>query len=161
MSAVIQTGEDGIRPMTLQDLDGVMAIENQIYPYPWTRGIFSDCIRVGYQCHVYQQNNEIVSYCVLSIGAGEAHVLTVCVREDYQCQGVGHMMMSHMVKLAQITGAESILLEVRPSNEKAIRLYQRLGFIEVGVRPDYYPADDEREDALIMARQLRFELAKE
>jgi len=157
MSAVIQTGEDGIRSMTPEDLAGVMAIETAIYPYPWTEGIFDDCIRVGYPCHVYQQKGEIVSYSVLSVGAGEAHILTVCVREDYQCQGVGSMMMEHMMKLAQIGRAESMLLEVRPSNEKAIRLYQRLGFIEVGIRPDYYPAAGGREDALIMARQLRFE----
>lgn len=154
MSAVIKTGTDGIRPMTPMDLDAVMAIETAIYPFPWTRGIFSDCMRVGYQCHVFQQYNEVVAYSVLSIAAAEAHVLTVCVRPDIQRQGLGRLMMENMLELAKQGGVETILLEVRPSNTGAIRLYHDLQFNEVGVRPDYYPAEDGREDALIMARSL-------
>ncbi len=154
MSAVINMSPDRIRHMTPDDLDAVMEIETAIYDYPWTRGIFQDCMRVGYQCRVYQQDHEIKAYSVLSLGAAEAHVLTLCVRPDSQQQGLGRMMMEHMIELAGQAGAETILLEVRPSNTHAIRLYQQLGFNEVGSRPDYYPAAEGREDALIMARSL-------
>ncbi len=154
MSAVINLSPDKIRNMAESDLDAVMAIETAIYDYPWTRGIFQDCMRVGYYCHVYQQNHDIKAYSVLSVGAAEAHVLTLCVRPDSQKQGLGRMMMEYMIELASQAGAETILLEVRPSNEHAIRLYHQLGFNEVGFRPDYYPSAAGREDALIMARSL-------
>lgn len=154
MNAVIRVSPDRIRAMSPEDLDAVMEIETAIYDYPWTRGIFLDCMRVGYQCHVYQQQDEIKAYSVLSIGAAEAHVLTLCVRPNSQNQGLGRIMMEHMIDLASQGGAEAILLEVRPSNSHAIHLYQQLGFNEVGSRPDYYPTPGGREDALIMARSL-------
>jgi ribosomal-protein-alanine N-acetyltransferase len=154
MSAVIEMSLGRIRNMTEADLDEVMAIETDIYDYPWTRGIFQDCMRVGYQCHVLEQDDGIKAYSVLSVGVAEAHVLTLCVRPDSQRQGLGRMMMEHMLELASQGGAETILLEVRPSNESAIRLYHQLQFNEVGLRPDYYPSADGREDALIMARSL-------
>ena len=154
MSAVMNMSPDSIRAMSPEDLDVVMAIETAIYDYPWTRGIFLDCMRVGYQCHVYQQDHDIKAYSVLSIGVAEAHVLTLCVRPDSQQQGLGRMMMEHMIELASQAGAETILLEVRPSNIHAIHLYHQLGFNEVGSRPDYYPAPGGRENALIMARSL-------
>ena len=154
MSAVIKMSPGRIRNMTAADLDEVMAIETDIYDYPWTRGIFQDCMRVGYQCHVFQQDDGIRAYSVLSVGLAEAHVLTLCVRPDSQRQGLGRMMMEHMLELANQAGTETMLLEVRPSNQSAIRLYHQLQFNEVGLRPDYYPSADGREDALIMARSL-------
>ena len=154
MSAVFEMSLGQIRNMTEADLDEVMAIETDIYDYPWTRGIFQDCMRVGYLCHVLEQDDGIKAYSVLSIGVAEAHVLTLCVRPDSQRQGIGRMMMEHMLELAYQAGAETMLLEVRPSNTSAIRLYHQLQFNEVGTRPDYYPAAEGREDALIMARSL-------
>ena len=154
MSAVIEMSLGQIRNMTEADLDEVMAIETDIYDYPWTRGIFQDCMRVGYLCHVLEQDDGIKAYSVLSIGVAEAHVLTLCVRPDSQRQGLGRMMMEHMLELASQAGVETMLLEVRPSNAAAIQLYHQLQFNEVGTRPDYYPSAEGREDALIMARSL-------
>jgi ribosomal-protein-alanine N-acetyltransferase len=154
MSAVINTGYTGIRTMQQSDLDAVMAIETAIYPFPWTRGIFSDCIRVGYRCHVYQDADEVLAYSVFSVAAAEAHILTVCVHPDWRRQGLGRKMMEYMLEQAEQAGAEVILLEVRPSNTAAIQLYRDMQFNEVGIRPDYYPAVDGREDALIMARSM-------
>lgn len=154
MSAVIEMSLGRIRNMAEADLDEVMAIETDIYDYPWTRGIFQDCMRVGYLCHVLEQDDEVKAYSVLSVGVAEAHVLTLCVRPDSQRQGLGRMMMEYMLELASQGGAETILLEVRPSNASAIHLYHQLQFNEVGLRPDYYPSADGREDALIMARSL-------
>lgn len=154
MSAVIKSGHDGIRPMQQSDLDAIMAIETAIYSFPWTRGIFSDCMRVGYRCHVYQKGGELLAYSVLSVAADEAHILTVCVHPDWRRQGLGRQMMEHMLEQAEQAHAEVILLEVRPSNTAAIRLYRSMHFNEVGLRPDYYPTETGREDALIMARSL-------
>ncbi|MCG6885853.1 MAG: GNAT family N-acetyltransferase, partial [Proteobacteria bacterium] len=116
MSAVINTGYTGIRTMQQSDLDAVMAIETAIYPFPWTRGIFSDCIRVGYRCHVYQDADEVLAYSVFSVAAAEAHILTVCVHPDWRRQGLGRKMMEYMLEQAEQAGVEVILLEVRPSN---------------------------------------------
>ncbi len=144
----------GVRAMTVDDLDAVMAIETAIYDYPWTRGIFRDCLRVGYDCQVDEEDCRLLAYSVLSVAVHEAHVLTVCVHPERQGQGLGRMMMNMMMHKARRAGAETMLLEVRPSNVRAIGLYHSLGFNEVGLRPDYYPAPGGREDALIMARSL-------
>lgn len=145
---------DGLRPMTVADLDAVMEIEKDAYPYPWTLGIFRDCLHVGYCCWVYTQAEEILAYGVMSIAAGESHLLNLCVRGSARRSGLGTTMLRHLVQLAGRHGADVVLLEVRPSNVAAVDLYRNLGFNEVGIRKNYYPADDGREDALVMARQL-------
>jgi len=154
MSAVFETQADGLRGMTVEDLDAVIQIEEAVYPFPWTRGIFHDCIRVGYQCDVYQKNGEILAYSVLSIAAGEAHLLTLCVAPEHQNMGFGRMMLQNTIDEALFSNVQTVLLEVRPSNLQAIHLYQLMDFTEVGIRPDYYPDENGREDALIMAREL-------
>ena len=154
MSAVIKHTDDGIRPMLEGDLDEVVAIEQSIYQFPWTRGIFHDCLHVGYASWVLQVDGEIVAYAILSIAAEEAHVLTLCVKPAVQRQGYGRSLMQHMLDTAQERHANAVYLEVRPSNQGAITLYQKMGFNEVGIRPDYYPAENGREDAMIMACNL-------
>lgn len=160
MSAVIDSNK-GFFPMRLSDVDEVMEIEHTLYDYPWTKAILSDCIQVGYSCWVYKQNYEIQAYCVLSSGAGEAHILTLCVKKEYQGQGFGKMLLQHLIDLATDHKSEVIILEVRPSNVSAVHLYHKFGFNEVGTRKGYYPATDGREDALIMALDLTlFEIFK-
>jgi len=140
--------------MTAADLDAVMEIEAQAYPFPWTLGIFRDCLHVGYCCWVYSQGEDILAYGVMSIAAGESHLLNLCVRADARRTGLGTTMLRHLVNLARKHGADVALLEVRPSNVAAVDLYRSVGFNEVGIRKNYYPADKGREDALVMARQL-------
>ena len=153
MSAVIDS-ENGFCPMRMCDIDEVMGIEASLYDFPWTKSIFADCIQVGYSCWTYKKDYQIQAYCVLSAGAGEAHILTLCVRKDCQGQGIGKMLLQHLIDLAIDHKAEVLLLEVRPSNVTAVHLYQKYGFNEVGTRKDYYPAKQGREDALIMALDL-------
>ena len=141
----------GIRPMTEDDLEKVIAIEEQTYQFPWTPGIFRDCLHVGYCCWVYESDDDVEVYGVMSIGAGEAHILTIVVREESRGQGLGKLMLGHLLEIAEHHKVTTVLLEVRPSNKVAIQLYRNSGFNEVGLRPNYYPADDGREDALIMA----------
>lgn len=154
MSAVIDNNQDGFHPMRMSDVEEVMEIELSLYDFPWTKSILSDCIQVGYSCWVYKQNYEIQAYCVLSSGAGEAHILTLCVRKEYQGQGLGQLLLQHLIDVAKDHRAEVLLLEVRPSNQNAVHLYHKFGFNEVGTRPGYYPAKEGREDALIMALDL-------
>jgi len=137
--------------MREEDLEAIMSIEQDTYRFPWTRGIFHDCLHVGYSCWVYESEAGIEAYGVMSMGAGEAHILTIVVYTFSRGKGLGKIMMEHLLHLAKSRQAHTVLLEVRPSNKVAIRLYHNLGFNEVGIRPNYYPADQGREDALIMA----------
>jgi len=151
MSAVIDNNENGFCVMRVSDLDEVMEIENSLYNFPWSKTIFQDCVQVGYSCWTFKQNYQIQAYGVLSAAAGEAHILTLCVRKESQGQGLGKLLLEHFIDLSKDHKADVLLLEVRPSNTIAVNLYQKFGFNEVGIRRDYYPAKDGREDALIMA----------
>jgi len=157
MSAVLQDPALRLRPMRAADIENVMIIEESVYAFPWTYGIFHDCLRVGYCCWVLLMDEDIAAYAVLSTGAGESHLLNICVAPANQNQGLGRQLVEHMLDLAKRHGAKTCLLEVRPSNHVAVELYQKMDFVEVGTRPGYYPAHDGREDALILARELTFE----
>lgn len=150
--------EDGadvcIRTMTYADLKQVMEVELRAYPHPWTIGIFRDCIRVGYNCWVAVLNDQIIGYGIVMLAAGEAHVLNLCVSPDYQRRGVGRELLQHLSRRAQLSDIDMILLEVRRSNQAAIDLYHNEGFHELGVRNNYYPDGQGREDAIILARYL-------
>lgn len=140
--------------MTPHDFPAVLRLERQGHPYPWTEQIFRDCMRAGYACRVLLQGGEIVAYGVMSSGAGEAHILNLCVDQDWQGQGMGQRLLEYFIAQARAGSSETMFLEVRLSNARARRLYQRLGFNEVGLRRNYYPAPDGREDALILALAL-------
>ena len=137
--------------MTNADVPAVIAIEKQAYKYPWTEGIFRDCLRVGYHCRLLEQGGEIQAYGIISIAAGESHILNICVRPDLRRKGLGQRMLNYLMDEARRSGAKTMLLEVRVSNTAAIHMYQQAGFNELGHRPNYYPARDGREDALLMA----------
>jgi len=142
------------RAMTLQDIDEIMKIETIIYPYPWTEGIFKDCVRVGYLCFVSEQGDHIIAYGALSFGAGESHILNISVAKPFQKKGYGKQLLNHMMQQAKSKDAEMVLLEVRGSNKNAIGLYESQGFNEIGVRKGYYPAPNGKEDAIMFAKQL-------
>ena len=143
-----------LRPMYEEDLDAVMEVELRAYPFPWTRGIFQDCLRADYPGRVLTQEGGIVGYGMLSLAADEAHVLNVCVDPLCQSRGHGRRLLRELVRVARQRGAQRVFLEVRPSNLSAIALYHSEGFNEIGRRPRYYPADNGREDALVMAMEL-------
>lgn len=143
-----------LRPMREDDLDEVMQVELRAYPFPWTIGIFRDCLRAGYHALVLQQDARILGYGVLSLAADEAHVLNVCVDPGSQGQGYGRRLLRALVQAARGRAAQRVFLEVRPSNPHAIALYHDEGFNEIGRRPRYYPAHEGREDAIVMAREL-------
>ena len=143
-----------LRPMREEDLAAVHMIESRAYEFPWTVGIFRDCLRADYPAWVLHSGERIHGYFLMTIAAGEAHVLNVCVAPEAQGHGLGRRLLHAVLQIARGRGAARIFLEVRPSNAPAIALYHREGFNEIGRRPRYYPAKDGREDALVMAMEL-------
>jgi ribosomal-protein-alanine N-acetyltransferase len=154
VSAVTRPGPVSLRALRESDLNAVMAIELRGYPFPWTRGIFIDCLRAGYPGLAMERDGLLVGYGVLSIAADEAHVLNICIDPLAQSRGLGRQLLRAMVQLAADRGAQRVFLEVRPSNTPALALYHSEGFNEIGRRPRYYPAAQGREDAVVMAIEL-------
>ncbi|WP_456377138.1 ribosomal protein S18-alanine N-acetyltransferase [Thiolapillus sp.] len=140
--------------MTEADLKDVMLIEEQIYPHPWSRKIFRDCLRTGYECRVYEAAEDILAYSVMSAAAGEAHLLNLGVHPQQQGKGLGRLVLQQVMQHAREKSADTLFLEVRISNHIARRLYEAEGFNEIGQRFGYYPAENGREDALVFARSL-------
>jgi len=144
-----------IRTMLESDVPAVIVIERASYQFPWSEGIFRDCLRVGYICRAVVLENELIGYGVMSAGAGEAHILNLCVRESFRCCGIGRSLLEHLLRRAAAAGMSEAYLEVRPSNSVALRLYQGLGFEQIGVRRGYYQAVGGREDAAVLKLPLR------
>jgi ribosomal-protein-alanine N-acetyltransferase len=143
-----------VRSMTTDDLAAVHEIEVASYPFPWSAGIFRDCVRAGYLCFVVECDERMAGYAILSLAADEAHVLNICIHPSYRCRGLGRRLMRFIFAEALRRGASELFLEVRPSNLSAIRLYQSLGLQQVGLRRGYYQAASGREDALVLRIDL-------
>jgi ribosomal-protein-alanine N-acetyltransferase len=151
MSAVRRPDEPIVRPLLSADLNQVMRIEIDVYPFPWTRGNFEDALRAGYTAWATMHGpGSMIAYAVAMLAVDEAHLLNLSVARPFQRQGYGWRMLEWIAQCTRDYGARSLLLEVRPSNEPALRLYQRYGFERIGVRPGYYPAVGGREDAVVM-----------
>jgi ribosomal-protein-alanine N-acetyltransferase len=153
MSAVLKA-QYQFRPMQMDDLEFIMAIEPQIYPYPWTRGNFSDSLSSGYSAWVLMLNEQIIGYSLMMLVLDEAHLLNLSVAKSFQKQGLGRTLLEHMVSIAKNNQMANMFLEVRPSNISAIALYENMGFNEMAVRRGYYPAANGREDAVLMGLAL-------
>lgn len=145
-----------LRPMSEAHLPQVVDIERRAYPFPWTEGIFRDCLKVGYSSWVVASpSGEVLAYALMSMAVGEAHVLNLCVEPAYHQQGLGKFLLAHLQRLARGAGMELMLLEVRKSNAAALALYLGVGFRKLGVRKGYYPAHEGSEDALLLGYCLR------
>lgn len=143
-----------IAPMTEADLDAVGALEADVAVFPWTRGHFADCLKAGYSGWVLTIDQVIAGYAVLMMALDEGHLLNIGVAADQQRRGLGARLLEHVMARTRESGGVSLLLEVRPSNERALGLYRRYGFGEIGRRKGYYPAHLGREDALVLRRAL-------
>ena len=141
--------------MARRDIPLIHGIERQSYEFPWELETFRSCYRVGYHCWILERAKEVIGYGILTIGAGESHVLNLCVAPNHQGRGYGRLLLSKLIDEAAVANVECVFLEVRPSNPQAIQLYQSMGFNEIGLRRNYYPARNGREDALVMALALR------
>ena len=143
-----------LRAMNDADVPTVVALEAAAYPFPWSEGIFRDCLRVGYLCRVVQVGAEVCGYGIMSMGAGEAHILNLCVRADLRSRGIGRRVLDYLLERARRAGMLEAFLDVRPTNVAAIRLYQAAGFEQVGIRRGYYQAVGGREDAAVLKLEL-------
>ncbi|QAU36047.1 ribosomal-protein-alanine N-acetyltransferase [Janthinobacterium sp. 17J80-10] len=134
------------------DLEQVLSIENIVYPYPWTRGNFLDSLASGYLSWVAREPTfRLAGYFLAMQVVDEMHLLNISVRADLQGHGLGRMLLDRVSTLARANGMTSILLEVRPSNLRALSVYERYGFVRIGLRRGYYPAaGNTREDAIVM-----------
>lgn len=140
--------------MQSADLPSVLQNERRGYTHPWSEGIFRDCLNNGHECWLLEHSGKVVGHGILSVAAGESHLLNVCVHPDCQGNGFGRLLVEHLLERARDCEASTIFLEVRPSNLVAYRLYEKLGFNEVGIREGYYPAYTGREDAIVLAKEL-------
>ena len=143
-----------IRFMKHEDLAHVSDIERRSYDFPWSHGVFRDCLLAGYQCIVLDRNEEVAGYGILSVAAGEAHILNLCVEPKYRSHGYGERLLDEILFRARSSSVREIFLEVRPTNEHALALYKKKDFYQVANRPAYYQAQGGREDAAVLAKKL-------
>jgi len=144
-----------IRPMLESDLDQVMENENAAYEFPWTRGIFENNLKRHYAIvAVDNDTQQPLGHALLSVVLDESHVLNIAVAPQGQRRGIGRLMLEDILEHARDNNCLEAFLEVRESNRPAFTLYHSLGFNEIGVRKNYYPAKDGREDAILLACAL-------
>ena len=150
----IPEAEVRLRPMRYEDLPHVSDIERRSYDFPWSHGVFRDCLLAGYQCIALERDDDLVGYGILSVAAGEAHILNLCVDPKYRSLGYGELLLDEMLFRARASSVREIFLEVRPSNANALKLYKKKGFYQVANRPEYYQSHEGREDAAVLAKKL-------
>lgn len=149
----------GLRSLTVADLDAVMAIEVQVYSFPWSRGNFIDALSAGYlMLGRFDATGHLQAYMVAMAGFEEWHLLNLSVAPDHQGQGLALGLLRQLIAHARATASPCLWLEVRPSNARARAVYARFGFEQIGLRRGYYPdAGGQREDALVLRRLLNLE----
>lgn len=143
-------------PMQADDLMQIEAIERQVYEHPWSLGNFKDSLSSGYQCWLVRDAlGTLAGYYLLMLAPDEGHLLNVTVFTTFQSQGLGRQLLEHAIGTSRDHGASAVLLEVRPSNQRAIAIYQHVGFKQIGIRKRYYPAlAQQREDAIVMRLEV-------
>lgn len=154
MNAVLKPLEPSFRPMRIEDVDAIMQIEPEIYPHPWTRGNFTDSLQSGYSGWVLEIDGQLAGYAMMMLVLDEAHLLNLSVAKPFQGRGLGRALLAHLAEHARRHGAQTMFLEVRPSNVVALALYESVGFNEFSVRRGYYPTENGREDAILMGLAL-------
>ena len=146
-----------LRTMIHDDLPLVSDIERRSYDFPWSHGVFRDCLLAGYICIVLERGEEITGYGILSIAAGEAHILNLCVDPVFRALGYGTRILTEILERARTAEVKEVFLEVRPSNARALSLYRKQGFRKIADRSAYYQSSEGREDADVLAKTLKTE----
>ncbi|HKY90112.1 MAG TPA: ribosomal protein S18-alanine N-acetyltransferase [Nevskiaceae bacterium] len=144
-----------LAPMHEMHLAQVMDIENRAYAFPWTEGIFRDCLKAGYSAWVVtDRGGAMLAYALMTMAVGECHILNVAVDPTRRRQGLARFLLAHLLHVARAGHNTVALLEVRRSNKAALKLYQAFGFRTIGTRRNYYPGHEQREDAFVLALDL-------
>ena len=142
------------RRMRSADLAEIARLEKSLYEFPWSLGNFRDSVTAGYDCWVVAHGEIVIGYAILMVALDEAHLLNFAIAPEWQNQGIGRAFLTHMIEVAREAGAQIVYLEVRPSNTSARHLYRKMGFQQIAIRPEYYPARSGREDALFLGLTL-------
>ena len=142
------------RRMRMADLSEVANLEKSLYAFPWSLGNFRDSVTAGYDCWTVTHGETVIGYAVLMVALDEAHLLNFAIAAEWQNQGIGRGFLKHMIDVAKQAGCQIVYLEVRPSNVAARHLYKSIGFQQIAIRPEYYPAVAGREDALFLGLAL-------
>lgn len=140
--------------MLAADLNGVQLVEQAAYNYPWSRAVFRDCLLAGYYSLVLDAGGKVSGYAIMSIAAAEAHILNLCVHPALRRLGYGRRLLNALLFKAEDSSVKQVFLEVRPSNQSALKLYLSAGFEEIGIRPAYYQARQGRENAVVLSLTL-------
>ncbi len=147
--------------MTESDIDAVYAIEKDVHIAPWSRDILRDCVRVGYDCRVFESNVDdkpvIAGYIICRNTNNCSHILNFCIAKSFQSQGYGRKFLQNILNsLRQLSHIEFIVLEVRPSNKIALGLYHSVGFEQSEIKRAYYTDNNNVEDAILLKKMLHF-----
>jgi ribosomal-protein-alanine N-acetyltransferase len=140
--------------MRAADLAEVAQLEKSLYAFPWSLGNFRDSVNAGYDCWIVTHGERVIGYAILMIALDEAHLLNIAIAPEWQNQGIGRAFLRHMIAVAKSAACQIVYLEVRPSNTGARHLYRAMGFQQIAIRPEYYPAVTGREDALFLGLAL-------
>ncbi|RYY01820.1 MAG: ribosomal-protein-alanine N-acetyltransferase [Gammaproteobacteria bacterium] len=145
--------ELSLRLLVPEDVSQVMELERSAHSHPWRQSSFEDCLKGRQKCWLAEHNQKLVGYVVITHAGGDAELLNIAVSPKFQRKGIGSSLLQHAISC--VAGhADMLFLEVRISNRKAIELYSKEGFFELGNRKNYYPTHNGHEDALLMANQL-------
>jgi len=155
MITPIREAPSRIRTMVRDDLALVSDIERRSYEFPWSHGVFRDCLLAGYSCIVIERGGVVAGYSILTMAAGEAHILNLCIEPNFRQLGYAERLLEEVLARARCADVSEIFLEVRPSNNAALALYRKKGFRQIAYRPAYYQARDGREDAAVLTKVLR------
>ena len=157
-------------PMQPSDMAEVMSLESISHRHPWTQGNFLDSLTAGHWAYCIRPESSaplpstelpfLWGYCILYPAVDELHLLNITIDTKLRRQGIGTRVMQAIEGIALQQGMSRIILEVRPSNIPAIKLYEQIGFTTIGLRKAYYPSDvasNGREDASVMAKSFTLE----
>ncbi len=111
-------------------------------------------MNAGYDCWTVTHGERVIGYAILMIALDEAHLLNIAIASEWHNQGIGRQFLRHMIAVAKSASCQIVYLEVRPSNHSARHLYRSMGFQQIAIRPEYYPAASGREDALFLGLAL-------
>ena len=142
--------EPSIRYMTLEDIDDVLIVEHDSFTVPWSRVAFVNELTANQFARylVMEVDNEIIGYCGVWLVVDEAHITNIAIHSKYRGKSYGQMLLYSVIELAKTYGVCKMTLEVRVSNQAALKLYSKFGFEPGGIRKNYYT--DNGEDALVM-----------
>ncbi|WP_144395444.1 ribosomal protein S18-alanine N-acetyltransferase [Pleionea sediminis] len=144
-----------LRRAQREDIARVLVNETCAYPVPWGKQALIDSLDPQYDFFVAELDEQIVGHLIVQVILDESHLLNLCLHPRYQGRGLGKQMMQYWLDSSRSQTIHQLLLEVRESNTKALKLYESMGFQKLSVRKNYYPLpDNQREHGVVMSQSF-------